>query len=64
MTRRRRLPEPEMRPRCVFCGRGDGVRFVMFAPRFKPFGTACFECERTLPPGTTVPQLEEITPNA
>ena len=44
-------------PVCVFCGKsGNGVQFVLFNPRFKPFGTACDECEKTLPPGTEVPK--------
>ena len=42
-------------PRCVFCGRDRSVQFVIFNPRFAPFGTACVECERTLPPGTVLP---------
>ena len=44
-------------PTCVFCGRsGDGVQFVMVNPRFKPFGTACTDCEKSLPEGTVVPK--------
>jgi hypothetical protein len=44
------------RPTCVFCGgSGSGVEFVIFCPRFQPFGTACVKCEETLPPGTEVP---------
>jgi hypothetical protein len=43
-------------PRCVFCGRSEGVQFAIFNPRFKPFGTACVECEATLPAGTQVPK--------
>ena len=43
-------------PTCVFCGRsGNGVQFVIFNPRFKPFGTACTDCEASLPEGTAVP---------
>jgi hypothetical protein len=42
-------------PVCVFCRRSAGVSFAMFSPRFAPFGTACTECESTLPPGTVVP---------
>jgi hypothetical protein len=43
-------------PCCVFCGgHGSGVQFAMFTPRFKPFGTACVQCEETLPPGTELP---------
>lgn len=43
-------------PTCCFCGRsGDGVLFSIFTPRFKPFGTACTDCESTLPAGTVVP---------
>jgi hypothetical protein len=42
-------------PTCVFCGRSAGVQFNIFTPRFKPFGTACVECEESLPPGTEVP---------
>lgn len=43
------------KPKCVFCGRDENVQFVMINPRFKPFGTACVECEATLPPDTVVP---------
>jgi hypothetical protein len=43
------------RPRCVFCKRDTGVTFVIFNPRFKPFGTACTDCEASLPEGTKVP---------
>jgi len=43
-------------PTCVFCGRSYGVTFAMFTPRFKPFGTACTDCEESLPEGTTVPE--------
>ena len=44
-------------PKCVFCGgTGQGVQFAIFSPRFAPFGTACVECEKTLPAGTQVPQ--------
>lgn len=33
-------------PVCTFCKRsGAGVRFAIFNPRFKPFGTACTDCE-------------------
>ena len=43
-------------PVCVFCGRsGNGVQFAIFNPRFQPFGTACTECESSLPEGTTIP---------
>ncbi len=46
-------------PTCVFCKRtGNGVQFAIFTPRFKPFGTACTDCEATLPPGTEVPAGE------
>lgn len=44
------------KPTCVFCGRSNGVQFAIFNPRFQPFGTACTECEETLPEGTTVPE--------
>lgn len=44
-------------PVCVFCKRsGAGVQFVVFCPRFPPFGTACSDCEETLPKGTEVPK--------
>ena len=46
-------------PKCVFCGRSYGVQFNIFTPRFKPFGTACVECESTIPEGTTVPGTPE-----
>lgn len=43
-------------PVCVFCKRsGTGVQFAVFNPRFQPFGTACVDCEKTLPDGTTLP---------
>jgi hypothetical protein len=42
-------------PCCVFCGRSRGVQFVIFNPRFQPFGTACVECETKLPEGTKLP---------
>lgn len=45
-------------PTCVFCGRSSGVQFVIFNPRFAPFGTACVDCESTLPEDTTVPVKE------
>ncbi len=60
------LPKPEARvprvpkkksasgPCCVFCGTTTG-QFAIFNPRFKPFGTACTNCEATLPAGTQVP---------
>jgi hypothetical protein len=44
-------------PICVFCGRSSGAQFAIFNPRFQPFGTACTDCEATLPPGTVVPSL-------
>jgi len=46
-------------PECVFCHRSSGVQFAIFNPRFQPFGTACVECERTLPAGTTIPVAEQ-----
>ena len=49
-------------PRCVFCGRSENVQFVMFNPRFKPFGTACYDCETTLPAGTTLPATPATHP--
>lgn len=51
-TKRRHTPSV---PTCVFCKRSEGVQFVMFNPRFQPFGTACVECEKTLPEGTVIP---------
>ena len=45
-------------PVCVFCQRsGAGVLFDIFSPRFQPFGTACTDCEESLPPGTVVPAV-------
>jgi len=44
-------------PVCAFCKRSEGVQFAIFTPRFKPFGTACVECEATLPEGTPAPRL-------
>lgn len=56
MNRSRTTRKPSSQPVCVFCHRtGAGVQFAMFTPRFKPFGTACTDCERDLPEGTTVP---------
>lgn len=50
-------------PKCVFCGRtGSGVTFTIFIPRFKPFGTACTECEATLPAGTVLPATQSSAP--
>jgi len=47
-------------PTCAFCKRsGTGITFAMFNPRFQPFGTACTECEATLPPGTANPVSEK-----
>jgi hypothetical protein len=46
------------RPRCVFCKRDVGVTFAIFNPRFKPFGTACTDCEASLPEGTKVPDAD------
>jgi hypothetical protein len=46
-------------PVCAFCRRSYGVTFAMFSPRFPPFGTACSDCERDLPAGTTVPGTPE-----
>lgn len=45
----------QSRPTCAFCKRSDGVQFSIFTPRFKPFGTACVECEATLPKDAVVP---------
>ncbi len=51
------------KPVCVFCGRsGDGVLFNIFTPRFAPFGTACTDCEASLPPGTKPPNSDNPTP--
>jgi len=36
------------RPVCIFCKRSEGVQFAIFNPRFKPFGTACVDCEKTV----------------
>lgn len=51
-------------PVCVFCKRsGAGVTFAIFAPRFEPFGTACTDCERDLPPGTVPPAPDAVEPS-
>jgi len=42
-------------PTCAFCGRSRGVQFNTFTPRFEPFGTACVDCEASLPEGTPHP---------
>ena len=47
-------------PRCAFCGRSEGVQFNIFAPRFRPFGTACVECEAKVPEGTVPPVAEKV----
>lgn len=46
-------------PVCVFCHRSEGVQFAIFTPRFQPFGTACTDCEKTLPEGTEVPVVSD-----
>lgn len=52
-------PARKSAPVCVFCQRsGDGVLFAIFNPRFKPFGTACTDCEATLPRDATVPSAK------
>jgi len=44
------------KPICVFCGgTGRDVTFNIFTPRFPPFGTACVQCEETLPAEIKVP---------
>ena len=49
---------PSSAPTCAFCGRsGSGVQFAIFNPRFKPFGTACTDCEASLPPDTQLPKV-------
>ncbi len=56
-------PKPSA-PVCVFCKRsGAGVTFAVFNPRFAPFGTACTDCERTLPPGTVPPVHDAAEPS-
>jgi len=43
-------------PVCAFCGRsGNGVLFAIFNPRFKPFGSACVDCESRLPADAKLP---------
>lgn len=56
-------PKRQPRPKCVFCGRsGPDVYFQIFsARRFEPFGTACVDCERDLPPETVLPPFR-LTP--
>ena len=55
-TKSTKRKKESIAPRCVFCGRsGSGVTFAIFNPRFKPFGTACTDCEKSLPPGTPLP---------
>lgn len=59
---RKSKSQPRSAPQCVFCKRtGGGVQFVIFNPRFQPFGTACDECEKTLPPGTKLPETQPAT---
>lgn len=53
----------EPMPKCAFCGKsGKDVYFNIFAPRFPPFGTACADCEKKLPPGTALPAKEAKKP--
>lgn len=55
MKRSRKKSAPSV-PACLFCKRsGNGIQFAIFSPRFKPFGTACTDCDATLPPETVVP---------
>lgn len=48
-------------PVCAFCKRSDaGVQFAIFNPRFKPFGTACTDCEALV----SVPNLRQLRAEA
>ena len=42
-------------PICCFCGGSHNTQFAIFNPRFQPFGTACVECEASMPAGITPP---------
>ena len=56
---RKKTTKQDSKPTCAFCKRsGSGITFAMFSPRFQPFGTACTECEATLPPGTANPATQ------
>ena len=50
-------------PVCVFCNKSEGRMFNMFTPRFPPFGTACTECEESMPEGTEVPADDSAAGN-
>ncbi len=43
-------------PCCVFCKKSHGAQFNIFTPRFKPFGTACVECEKSVPAHFKTPE--------
>jgi len=59
MSKQTKKSPKKSAPECVFCHRSSGVQFAIFTPRFEPFGTACVECERTLPEGTKLPAAEQ-----
>lgn len=62
-SKKREAKVSEAGPTCHFCKRsGAGVQFAMFNPRFKPFGTACVDCEKSLPPDTPAPQVAPPAP--
>jgi len=50
------------KPTCAFCKKSAGVQFNIFTPRFAPFGTACVECEKTIP--AHIKTVEDWTPEA
>ena len=52
----------QSKPKCAFCKKSAGVQFNIFTPRFAPFGTACVECETTIP--AHIKTVADWTPEA
>ena len=50
------------KPTCAFCKKSAGVQFNIFTPRFAPFGTACVQCEITIP--AHIKTVSDWTPEA
>jgi hypothetical protein len=50
------------KPTCAICQNSAGVQFNIFTPRFAPFGTACVECEKTIP--AHIKTVADWTPEA
>lgn len=48
-------------PQCLICRRDREVQFVVFTPRFLPFGSVCVACESELPRGVdALERLDEV----